>query len=256
MFRRAQQIAAATFLALIPVTAGAQAVLQPAPAPVVTAESTTWFQAAQPIESNGALYYQAGAVRFFDRNQMVRSGSFNGIPLYTDTTLEPNSVVFVPLSGGRMQPYERQRTGDLTGTIGSLATALPPVTPTAATAPEPIRQAMAPPAFAAPYDPALVAPVTGDASIGSIPQPTAVGTTGRSVPTRATTLHPPTGLNSIWINFDGKRWVSRGKAIDYDAASLMQVGTYHGWSVYTRNGDRSTIYIPTTPGRLAPYTAR
>ena len=52
------------------------------------------------------------------------------------------------------------------------------------------------------------------------------------------------------------RAVEMLRSIDYDAASLMQVGTYHGWSVYTRNGDRSTIYIPTTPGRLAPYTTR
>jgi len=44
--------------------------------------------------------------------------------------------------------------------------------------------------------------------------------------------------------------------IDYDAASLIQVGTYHGWSVYSRKGDRSTIYIPVAPGRLAPYKVR
>ena len=66
----------------------------------------------------------------------------------------------------------------------------------------------------------------------------------------------PTGVNAIWVNFDGRRWFSGGKAIDYDAASLVQVGTYHGWSVYTRNGDRSTIYIPVAPGRLAQYKAR
>ena len=63
----------------------------------------------------------------------------------------------------------------------------------------------------------------------------------------------PTGANGIWINFDGDRWFSAGKAIDYEAASLTQIGTYHGWSVYTRNGDSSTIYIPSTPGRLTPY---
>jgi hypothetical protein len=71
-----------------------------------------------------------------------------------------------------------------------------------------------------------------------------------------TTLNPPTGLNAIWVNYDGRRWFLAGKAIDYDAATLAEVGTYHGWSVYTRNGNPSTIYIPTTRGRLAPYTAR
>jgi hypothetical protein len=70
------------------------------------------------------------------------------------------------------------------------------------------------------------------------------------------TLNPPTGTNGVWINFDGRRWFSAGKAIDYDAASLTLVGTYRGWSVYRRNGDPATIYVPGVPGKLSPYKAR
>jgi hypothetical protein len=91
-------------------------------------------------------------------------------------------------------------------------------------------------------------------------EPVAVGTSGRTAAApssrRMSSLNPPTGVNGVWVNYDGRRWFLAGKAIDYDAATLTEVGTYHGWSVYARNGDRSTIYIASTPGRLAPYTVR
>lgn len=241
MFRRAQRIAIATLLILIPCAAGAQSTWQPTPAPVVTAESTSWYLSGEPIEWNSGRYYPAGVFQFFNGNQMVRSGSFRGIPLYVDAGLEPNSIVFVPLAGGRMQPYERPRTGDLAGTTGSRMPSLSPGVGEEAT-------------------PVQAASLPAD-SPRSIAQPIAVGTSGRVIagPTAIrpmTTLRPPTGVNAIWVNFDGRRWFSGGKAIDYDASSLVQVGTYHSWSVYSRNGDRSTIYIPVAPGRLAPYKTR
>jgi hypothetical protein len=248
MFRRAQRIAIATLVILIPCAAGAQSNLQPAPAPVVTAETTSWYRSGEPIEWNSARYYPAGVIQFFNGNQMVRSGTFRGIPLYVDAGLEPNSIVFVPLSGGRMQPYERPRTGELAGTTGSRMPSLPPGAGEEAT---PVQLA------------ALLAADSQRPSTllgaGAIPQPIAVGTSGRTLAAPArpeTTLQPPTGLNAIWIRFDGRRWISAGKAIDYDAPTLTQIGTYRGWSVYIRNGDRSIIYIPATPGRLAAYKAR
>jgi len=242
MFRRAQRIAIAALLTLSPCAAGAQATWQPTPEPVVTAENTSWYRSGEPIEWNSARYYPAGVVQFFNGNQMVRSGFFRGIPLYVDATLEPNSIIFVPLAGGRMQPYERPRTGELAGTTGSRMPSLPPGVGEEAT---PVQ---------------LAAMLAADSS-RPISQPTAVGTSGRVIATPTairpmTTLNRPTGVNAIWVNFDGRRWFSGGKAIDYDAASLIQVGTYHGWSVYSRKGDRSTIYIPVAPGRLAPYKVR
>jgi hypothetical protein len=242
MFRRAQLIAIAALLTLIPCAAGAQSNWQPTPAPVVTAENTSWYQSGEPIDWNSARYYPAGVVQFFNGNQMVRSGSFRGVPLYVDATLEPNSIVFIPLAGGRMQPYERPRTGELAGTTGSRMPSLPPGVGEEATPVE------------------LGALLAADSS-RPVSLPTAVGTSGRVIATPSaigpmTTLKRPTGVNAIWVNFDGRRWFSGGKAIDYDAASLTQVGTYRGWSVYRRNGDGSTIYIPTTPGKLSPYKTR
>lgn len=279
MFCRARALVIAASLVLIPSAARAQMIWQPAPAPLVTADNTSWFVAGDPVEWNGDRYYPGGAVQFFNAFQMVRAGSFKGIPLYTDTTLQPNSIVFVPLSGARMQPYERTIPGMVAGMTGSRPPVVVAEIGPYSAPPDGLTQAAAPPTFAPAYD---VVMLESNASI--TPAPAAVGTSGRTVPAvaetarltaapaartaapaarasaaaspRTSTLRKPTGVNGIWINFDGRRWFSGGKAIDYDAATLSQIGTYHGWSVYTRNGDSSTIYIPSTPGRLTPYRMR
>ena len=62
---------------------------------------------------------------FFNRYQMVRSGSYRGIGLYTDSTQDASGIVYVPVAGGLMQPYERRRTGDLAGTTGNRAPSFP-----------------------------------------------------------------------------------------------------------------------------------
>jgi hypothetical protein len=260
MFRRAQPIVFAAFLVAIPSVARAQVVLQPTPPPLVTAESAPWFLAGDPVDVNGDLYYSAGAAQAFNRYHMVRSGSFKGIPLYIDETLEPNSIVFVPLAGERVQPYERPRTGVLAGTAGSIASSFPTGVDVQATPPEGLNQALAAPAQAPAYE-ALGAPalIATEVTPPALAQPTVVGTSGRTAPTppsRVTTLRPPTGLNAMWIEYDGRRWVSAGKAVDYDAARLTEVGSYRGFSVYTRDGQSSTIYIPAAPGKLAPYRSR
>jgi hypothetical protein len=223
---------------------------------VVTAEDTAWYLAGDPIEWNGDVYYPGGAVQFFNRYQMVRSGFFKGIPLYTDATLEPNITIFVPLPAERMQPYQRARIGQLAGTSGNR----PALVPDEA-AREPgffsgLSQAAAEPAFAPPYDvPYSVEEFRGarrPTAFPGSPAPLAIVDATWTV----STVRPPTGVNNIWIDYNGRRWVNGGRAIRYDAARLTEVGKYHGWSVYTRDGDRSTIYIPTTPGRLAPYKPR
>jgi hypothetical protein len=274
-------------------TAAHAQIWQPAAAPPVTAENTGWFQSGEPIYWMGDVYYPAGATRMFDSYVMVRSSSYRGIPLYVDSTLEPYSVVFVPLAGNRMQPYERRRVGVLAGTIGSQAPSLPTATATEAALPA-IAQAAMPPTFAGAYEmvttadgirvpvsmgsigvpaagfeaapPVAVAPETVAAnaespirtSIRDLSEPLAVGTSGRFMGPLplVTTVIPPSGVDGIWVNFDGTRWYAGGKAIDYDAAILEEIGTYHGWTVYRRKGDPSVIYIPSAPGRLAGYARR
>src|SRR6476620_9244531 len=99
--------------------------LQPTQPPTVTAENEPWYQMREPVIFAGEYYYPAGAAIHFLPYEMVPSGLFRGVPLYSRTTIEPNSVVFVPIGGGMMQPFERRRTGDLVGTTGSSAPSLP-----------------------------------------------------------------------------------------------------------------------------------
>jgi hypothetical protein len=283
MFCRAQRFALTIALALMPIAGHAQMVLQNTPAPLVTAENTSWFRAAEPIDWNGDLYYPAGAPEFFNRYQMVRSGSYRGIPLYTDVTLAPYSILFVPIAGERMQPYERPRTGELAGTAGSRASNLPSAISTQATFPSDIRQAAMPPTLGDVYlvdsnnsgtiavaRPTDVESNTTVATESASAAPSAIGTSGRAaaVPvgtsgrsaavarnSRVTSVVPPTGLNGIWISFDGQRWFANGSALDLNT-TFREVGSYHGWPVYQRAGDDATIYIPTISGRVTAYARR
>jgi hypothetical protein len=118
---------AAAFLFTSPAIAQIQ--LRRTPPPLVIADLETWYLEGRPITHAGIVYFSAGPQIHFNGNEMVRSGFFQGVPLYSRTTLEPYSFVFVPLSGGLMQPYERRRAGDLAGTTGSTAPSFPVVLP-------------------------------------------------------------------------------------------------------------------------------
>src|SRR5215210_6499299 len=91
--------------------AAAQIQSRPTDAPIVTADNESWYVNREAIQFAGDLYFPAGATVFFNGNTMVRSGHYNGVPLYSDTTVEPYSLVYVPVARGLMQPYERPRQG-------------------------------------------------------------------------------------------------------------------------------------------------
>ena len=259
MRRRALPV---VFVLLLSGQAYAQVTWQPTRPPLVTAENEPWYRAGAAIEWNGDSYYQAGAPEAFNAYQMVRAGSYRGIPLYTDTTLEPYSIVFVPIGGGRMQPYERPRTGMLAGSVGSRAPLLPTETPGAVTlTPEGyVAQAPGPPTFARAYD------LGGSAS--SAPQPISpavpvVGTMGTLVPSepqstaRAARRPARTARQSatIYLDYNGRRWVSAGPAIDLDS-TFARVGEFRGSPVYQHAGDTLTIYVPTSDRLVVPFKPR
>jgi hypothetical protein len=240
--------------------ADAQVTWQPTRPPLVTADNETWYRAGDPIEWNGDFYYPAGAVQAFNPYQMVRAGSYRGIPLYTDTTLEPYSIVFVPIGGGRMQPYERPRSGMLAGSVGSRAPLLPPGTPGAFTVtPEGyVAQAPAPPTFARGYEPTPEAPpplspavpIVGTTGRGaSLASPSPAATTGR-IP-RST----KPSVTAVYVDYDGRRWVPSGRATALDA-SFARIGEYHGSPVYSRRGDSQTIYVRMSEGLVVPFKPR
>ena len=242
------------------VPASAQIQYRPTDVPIVTAENESWYVNGEPIQFAGDLYYPAGATRFFNSNSMVRSGNFNGVPLYTDTTIEPFSVVYVPLQHGLMQPYERLRQGSIAGTTGSRAPSFPVAIVPSLT---PLPQASSAPT-GLPTSIGAVAVSTPDRAIGTTgtSTPSPVGTTGvvaaapltsRNQLTMATVGRPASN-DGVWIRYLGEKWVSAGAAVALTPAGFRVVGTYDGFPVFARNGtSEQVIYVPTREGIVAPY---
>jgi hypothetical protein len=265
-----RQLLVVVLLVVVSAIARAQIIWQPTSPPLVTAEHEPWFLDAEPLIWSGAYYYPAGAVVFFNGNQMVRSGSFRGVPLYTDATREALSIVYVPVAGGLMQPYERRRSGELAGTTGNTAPSFP-VDIGAQGSIEPeglavdIAQNPGPPDFARPYD---VAPL-GDRGVSTRPAPSVVrpsvspevvAAAGKSI-VYAPRVAPggkatAKALNGVWVDFDGRRWFATGLAQVFDPSRFSERGVYRGFTVYTRKGEKDTIYIPSVPGLVTPYKLR
>jgi hypothetical protein len=256
---RARPMLLVALLAASP--AAAQITNTPTPAPIVTADNASWYLSGTPITYAGNFYYPSGPQVYFNPNEMIRSAFYEGVPLYTQTTIEPYSIVYVPLAHGLMQPYERRRSGDVAGTSGSI-TSRYPVLPafTGATTEGVQPQAAAPPSTVPPVLLPQPAPAP-QASIGataSAPQPAA--TTGRLAPRSAPvrSVDRPQGLNAIFVEYDNARWYSAGRPVPLDRDGVALVGEYHGFPVYRAANDSRTIYIPVTAGAdsVAPYTRR
>jgi hypothetical protein len=278
MRRRARQLILVVLLVVVAAIARAQVVWQPTAPPLVTAENEAWYLRGEPIIWSGDYFYPAGAQVFFNGNQMVRSGSFRGIPLYTDATRDALGIVFVPLPGGLMQPYERRRTGQLAGTTGNTAPSFPTdigvqgMMGTEGIAVD-LAQTPGPPDFARPYDVAPVGerarPVGSGQAVLTRSERVAVGPVsseaiaagGQSI------VYAPRGkpqatsprrkaLNGMWVEFDGQRWFADGTAEVFDSGQFSERGVYHGFTVYSRRGERGAIYIPSVPGLVTPYKLR
>ncbi len=256
-------------------TSWGQVTILPTPAPLVAAENETWYRTGEPLVFAGNLYYPGGAAIHFLPNEMVRTGFYRGVSLYARTTIEPFSIIFVPVGGGMMQPYERRRDLDLAGTQGSAAPAISPalspsVGPTTAAsplgAPSPaIAQAPAPPFVGLPVivdqplpPPVAAAPPVPSPTITPAPQP--AGTAGRtatSVARRPARVRPG-APNAIYVEFDNARWFSAGPPVSLDLRSMTRVGESHGFPVYAAHRGDSTIYVPIAQGvdTVAPYRKR
>jgi hypothetical protein len=245
-------------VALLSVPAVAQVQSRPTDPPSVTAEDAAWYGRGEPIQFAGNLYRRAGAAVFFDGNRMVRSGYFGGVPVYTDTTLEPYSVVFVPIRRGLMQPYELPRSGNLAGTTGSTAPSFPvsalpdgwtpPMAPSAPTGLGPV------PLVAAEADPAAVLtptliPASQQAEVSApfenpLPRPIAPP---------LTPVEMQKAREKVWVEYRGEKWIPAGPAIPFENSGLMQTGEYAGFPVFSYAGQDARIFLPGLPGLVAPY---
>lgn len=255
MYRR---LAAAVLICVTGASAGAAQVLdRPTPRPNRTAVNEPWYVDRLPIFVSGDYYYPAGASVFFDRNTMVLTGFYDGVPLYTDATLEPHSIVFVPVGRGLMQPYERRRAGDVVGTTGSRAPSFPVqrdaealLSPLAGIPPPPAPPfgsgAVLPDAWPGEHTPARTIP-DAEAALPSPLPDTGIVRSPR----------PPRPTDGVWIEFQGSRWYAAGPAVVFDPTAFDEIGEYNGFPVFrSRAGVGDLIYIPSRSGIVAPYTKR
>jgi hypothetical protein len=247
---------------LLPQPGSAQVYLWQTPAPVVTAAPAAWRTSGEPIFYVGHLYYPTGPTEYFDGQVMSRTGNYKGVPLYENRTLEPYSVVFVPIGRNLMRPYERKREGELVGTVGSRTPSFPiqrdveisslmgyeaPLVEVADGGhvsrraqwdwPETVVEVEAPPL--APLATRAAAPGTALALNGNAP------------------ARDTTNAGAI-VQFEGARYFSSGKAQVNNPERFTRVGESGGAAVYREvNGDAQTIYVESVPGgALAPYTRR
>jgi hypothetical protein len=231
--------------ALTPKIGTAQVYARPNPYPQATAANAVWQLRGEPVFHAGAYYFPTGPTVFFDGNVMQRTGTFLGVPIYEDATIEPFSIVYVPIGGNVVRPYERLREGDLVGTTGSRTPSFPiqrdgELSVIAAALGLP--SGTFPPINEAP-------PVIPEApSSASAPPSSAARHVTISTP-------PPGAPNGFWVVYEGARWYSAGPATVYSADRFDRVGEYQGFPVYReRNGSSDVIYIPTiADGPVAPY---
>ena len=252
------------FVLLAATSATAQVVSIPTAPPIVTADNESWYLNGSSIQFQGDDYYPAGAEVFFNGNQMVRSGDFLGIPLYVDTTLEPFSVVYVPLARGEMKPYERRRSGSMASTTGSRAPSFPvSVSPTVAA---PIQAQGPPTSLPGPVNEPPVGDVRTTTTV-AVPAattgtgiPGAVGTGGVIPviprPTAVATIPAPRANEGVWISYLGGKWFSAGAAVPL-TDNFHVVGAYAGFPVFARrDSSAQVIYLPSLDGMIAPYRLR
>jgi hypothetical protein len=238
---------------------------------VVTAANESWYVQREPIYFAGELYFPKGPAVFFDGNTMARGGHYNGVPLYMDTTIEPYSVVLVPVRRGLMQPYERRRDGDLVGTTGSRTPGFPvllaPVPgrgiPQAPSSPTDHPLAVGGVSAYTPQEPGTIV-LESDEPIEPpyVPQPATADNLGADTRARAAAsatvltsaaLRRPENNDGIWIQFNGAKWVSAGRAVPLRSSEFRKTGEYDGFPVFTRTDGGNLIYLPTRGGLVAPY---
>lgn len=229
-----------------PAFATAQSLIRPEPAPARVAGKEAWYRAGEPVLHRGEPFYPGGSQIFFNPNLMVLAGEFRGVPIYVDPTIETGSVVFVPIGGGLMQPYEKLRAGDLAGTSGSRTPSFPTTSASTLEVDVPVGAlGVIPPA----------PPLVEGASTAPAPvRPAARGNARTAAPGRFVTIAPNTSARArgIWIDWNGQKWRSAGTTVRV-GPQLVAIGMYNGHTVYRGAGGDGTIWIETAQGLAAPW---
>jgi hypothetical protein len=265
-----RSIVVTCLLALVAVPATGQIISRQTEAPQVSAVGQAWYELREPIIYAGEAYYPAGAAVSFNGYQMVRTGHYNGVPVYADATRDPYSVVYVPIGGGQLKPYERRRIGSLAGSVGTTSPSFPialrpddtaPVAAMAAAAPSNLPYSTG--AISA-FTPEVMPPVVFT-SAPVFAAPTCACEQAAAVAVPATAVAPPLPTDrvavlsarrpdnndGVWIRFENATWVSSGVA-EPRTTAFTQVGELGGFPVF-RKQDGNVIYLQSRDGVLAPY---
>ena len=212
------------------------------PQPEVTASGSAWQVNGEAIVVQGLAYSPTREFRIFDGNVMTQVGIYQRVPIYADATLEPFTIVYVPVGGTTMRAYQHS-PGQMVATSG-----IPAVTPS-------------------------VAP-----TVSVVPQPTAVGTAGTTVPVavgtggsyvttppsrsitttssrrRVLTTLQPSGRNGVWLEFAGSRYYNDGAAAVFSEDRFAKIGEYRGFPVYRAVDDVKKDRIWVTLAHGGPVT--
>jgi len=252
--------AALTMVAMVPTNGNAQVYSLPTPAPEITAASAGWQINGEPVFYAGSFYYPTGPSVFFDGNVMVRTGVYRGVPLYVDATVDPYGIVYVPIGGNVMRPYERHRDGELTGTVGNRPPSFPIERDVEASlAAE--TSLMTPPAGVT-LEPRVLPEqerAVGTRGFGARPRSEADESAATEPveprPGGIESIPPPHANDGIWIEFEGTRYYSAGPAVPYAPDRFKQIGDHRGFPVYrATDGATDVIFVASvTDGPLAPY---
>jgi len=250
-----------TVAVLFPKVGNAQVYQFRTPPPEVSAANASWQVNSEPIILQGIVYYPTREYRIFDGQVMAQISIYQGVPVYTDTTLEPWSIVYVPVGRDRMRAWERPRDRELTGTSGSRVASFPTrpasvaVPMIAATTPATVPAAVVPE-----ERPVGTAGTIIPSAVGAMAAPRAPD---RVRPTRTTleTIPPiprSRSVTGVWLEFNGNRWYSAGAAVPFKPDRFTPIGEYRGFPVYRDNsGDSDRIWVSVVQdGPLAPYEKR
>lgn len=257
----------------LPTVGTAQVYRFATPPPLVTAANTPWQLSGQPLFYAGSYYYPAGATVHFDGNVMSRTGTIEGVPIYQNVTLEPFSIIYVPIGSGVMRPYERRRQGELAGTVGSRTPSFPIQRDVELSAffgrpglQTPLVAAGDRLTFAERGDGLVQIPVRmfeallAAADAGGV---AAAAPAASRTPTTDTTIglesvRRPESNAGVWIDYEGVRWFADGAAVPYDPSRFEPAGSYRGFPAYrVRGGEAGRIFVTVVPdGPLAPFVRR
>lgn len=231
---------------LVPRVGSGQVFPQQTP-PVVTDPATaSRLVSGEPIYFDGRFYYPTGPLAFFDPNVMVRTGSYQGIPVYSNSTLEPWSIIYLPIGGTALRPYERLRNGELGSTTGSRTPSFP------------VQSAVNSPwlsPLGGPLLPEVVSPPVAEQTDTRAAQQPAQTPQHVSI----MTIPAPSGDSGVWVEFDSARWYHTGPTETYDASRFVQTGSYKGFPVYRdKSGDDQSIYVLSSRagGNVTRYSKR